>query len=202
MQLVAPFVIYLLVNTRYAVLRDCSPVALIACVHGSRSKSTDSPTPHLVALFPHVLRSHSAVVSKKITEPAFAHLNRRFHPFTALAFPYYRYNLHYLASCSRKIHVTSCIRQLSYLQFVEDSLSPNSEVRNKGVVFTVFFLDSETLLCFIVVVDGLQRLQDGTSFIVYQRSSLTKVCTSVQLHQSIANQSFDESNHALCGVIL
>ena len=79
-------------------------------------------------------------------------------PFTALAFPYYRHNLYYLASCARKIDVTTGIGQFSYLQFVEDSLSPNSEVRNKGVVFPVFFLDSETLLCFVVVVDGLQRL--------------------------------------------
>ena len=181
-QLIVIFVIYLLVHTRHTISRDCSPVALVACVRGSSSQRSDSLTPHLVALSPQVLCSRSSVVSKKITEPAFTHVYSSFMPFATLAFPYYRHNLYYLASCAREIHITACIRQFSYLQLIKDSLSPNGEVGDKAVVFPVFLLDSETLLCFIVVVDGLQRLQDGPSRLVYQRSPLTKVSTSVQLY--------------------
>ena len=141
------------------MLRDCSPVALVACVRSSSSQRSDGLAPHLVALSPQVLCSRSSVVSKKITEPAFAHVYSSFMPFTTFAFPYYRHNLHYLTSCARKVHITASIRQFSYLQLVKDSLSPNGKIGDKGVILAVLLLlDSETLLCFVVVVDRLYGL--------------------------------------------
>ena len=122
-------IIDILVEARYSVLRDGSPITLICSLGISRTqKITHRLTSYLVALYPRVRGRLVSIVCQYITLPTIAPRFRCLLPPYILINVGYRNSLDDCSACCRHIDVTASVLGLHNLQDVYHHLAPDGEV--------------------------------------------------------------------------